>query len=448
MSNLSPLDQFRASDIVGCHDGHAIGAAQFLSTAHALARRLPGGAGCMNLCKDRLNFALGLAATLIKGNVTLLPPNQVPAVIDEIAARFGPVYCLVDNGTVTRHADFDMTRWPDAPPAPPDDPQIAGERSAITAFTSGSTGAPRPHARNWQSYVEGATALRAQLPIEPGSVFVATVPPQHMWGLEASILLALQSGGAIHSASPLLPADVCHTLAGIAGQRWLVTTPLHLRTLLKSGEPLPAITGVLSATAPLDAATAEAFEAKTGATVFEIYGTTETGALATRRPAREHIYRLLPGLNVHHHDGAPVICGGHVHHEVVVNDTLRKIDEHYFVLEGRVTDMVKIAGKRASLSALNLELAAIPGVVDGVFCVPPGDGANQRLQRLTAFVVAPQLKRADIIAALRKRLDPLFLPRPLHLVPALPRNASGKITQASLLKLMAETPATVETEDA
>lgn len=445
MSKLPLLNQFRTGDIVGWHDGQSISVACFLAAAHALAMRMPNDGRCMNLCKDRLNFALGLAAALIRGNVTLLPPNHVPAIIDDIAASFGPVYRLVDNHAASRHADIDLTHWPETTPSPQIDPQLVGERIAITAFTSGSTGTPSAHARNWRSYVEGATALRAQLPIEPGSVFVATVPPQHMWGLEASIMLALQSGGAIHSASPLLPADICHALAGISGQRWLVTTPLHLRTLLKSGEPLPAITGVLCATAPLDAATAQAFEAQTGATIYEIYGTTETGALATRRPAREHIYRLLAGLKVHHNQGTPVVHGGHVHDKVALNDTLRQIDEHYFVLEGRVTDMVKIAGKRASLSALNLELVAIPGVTDGVFCVPPGDDANQRL---TAFVVAPQLTRADIIAALRKRLDPLFLPRPLHLVPALPRHPSGKITRENLLRLMAESPTTVNTLDA
>lgn len=442
MSKLPLLDQFRTGDIVGWHDGDSISVARFLAAAHALAQRMPNDARCMNLCKDRLNFALGLAATLIRGNVTLLPPSHVPATIDDIAANFGPVYSLVDNHAASRHAGIDLACWPVTTPAPQIDPQLVGEQIAIMAFTSGSTGVPSAHARNWQSYVEGAVALRAQLPIDHGSIFVATVPPQHMWGLEASIMLALQSGGAIHSASPLLPADICHTLAGISGQRWLVTTPLHLRTLLKSGEPLPAITGVLSATAPLEADTAQAFEAQTGATIYEIYGTTETGALATRRPAREHIYRLLPGLKVHLNEGTPLVHGGHVHHKVALNDTLRKIDEHYFVLEGRVTDMIKIAGKRASLSALNLELVAIPGVVDGVFCVPPGDDSNQRL---TAFVVAPQLTRADIIAALRKRLDPLFLPRPLHLVPALPRQPSGKLTRDNLLQLMAESPTTVDT---
>jgi acyl-coenzyme A synthetase/AMP-(fatty) acid ligase len=55
--------------------------------------------------------------------------------------------------------------------------------------------------------------------------------------------------------------------------------------------------------------------------------------------------------------------------------------------------------------------------------------------RLTAFVVAPGLDRTAVLAALRERIDPVFLPRPLHLVDALPRNATGKLPRESLVAL-------------
>jgi acyl-coenzyme A synthetase/AMP-(fatty) acid ligase len=52
-----------------------------------------------------------------------------------------------------------------------------------------------------------------------------------------------------------------------------------------------------------------------------------------------------------------------------------------------------------------------------------------------AFVVAPGRARSQILAALRARLDPVFLPRPLVLVDALPRNATGKLPRAELRAL-------------
>ena len=95
--------------------------------------------------------------------------------------------------------------------------------------------------------------------------------------------------------------------------------------------------------------------------------------------------------------------------------------------------MVKIAGKRASLEALNRQLLGVRGVRDGVFFLPEARGA--RTARLAALVVAPGCAARDILAALRGRIDAVFLPRPLLIVDALPRNATGKLTREALLAL-------------
>ena len=92
---------------------------------------------------------------------------------------------------------------------------------------------------------------------------------------------------------------------------------------------------------------------------------------------------------------------------------------------------MKIAGKRTSLEALNAALARIEGVQDGAFYLR--DGAA----RLGALVVAPGRSARALRAALRQHIDPAFLPRPLHLVAALPRNENGKLTRQALLELVA-----------
>ncbi len=418
--------------VIGWHRDAALHGGAFVAAARALAGDMPAGVRCLNLCRDRLNFALGFAAALIRGNPTLLPPNQVPAVLNEIATDFGPVCCVSDHGkTASGDLCIDLSHWP-LPVHSAPVPLIACDQAAVIAFTSGTTGKPRPHARNWQSYAQGAMALRARLPIGPGAALLGTVPPQHMWGLEASVMLAFQAGCAIHSGTPLLPADVCAVLEQTAGERWLVTTPLHLRALVLSGAPLPRLAGVLTATAPLDINIAKAVEASTGCRIFEIYGTTETGAIATRATASTARYRFLRGVRAEISGTHARVAGGHVHALIELGDRLQNIKGAYFDLEGRASDMVKIGGKRASLSALNLELAAIPGVLDGVFHVPERASQNGRL---TAFVVAPGLTRDEIIAGLRKRIDPVFLPRPLIHVTQLPRNASGKLTRDSMSEL-------------
>jgi len=65
-----------------------------------------------------------------------------------------------------------------------------------------------------------------------------------------------------------------------------------------------------------------------------------------------------------------------------------------------------------------------------VFCL---DGEGGAVNRLAALVVAPGLREADVLAALRASIDPVFLPRPLRCVDKLPRNATGKLPRAALL---------------
>ena len=82
-------------------------------------------------------------------------------------------------------------------------------------------------------------------------------------------------------------------------------------------------------------------------------------------------------------------------------------------------------------------MLAIPGVRDGCFFLPDGDGGT--VARLAAFEVTDSLSAAEIAAALRERIDPVFLPRPLHLVERLPRNAAGKLPRTALQALLQQT---------
>ena len=58
------------------------------------------------------------------------------------------------------------------------------------------------------------------------------------------------------------------------------------------------------------------------------------------------------------------------------------------------------------------------------------------VQRVAALVVAPELDEAAVLAALREVVDPVYLPRPLKRVAALPRNATGKLPRGALLEAL------------
>jgi len=304
---------------------------------------------------------------------------------------------------------------------------------AVTGHTSGSTGTPAAHHKLLSSLrattALNAGAIRRLLPATAGGEppwIVATVPSQHMYGLELAALLPLLAGFAIHAAHPLFPADVALALAEVPVPRILVSTPVHLRSLLGSGVVLPPVEVVVSATAPLSRELAGEVESAFGARVLEMFGSTETCVFATRRTSLEEAWRPYPGIGLAPQAVGTLVTAPWLPEPTLLQDLLQVQPDGRFKVVGRNTDMVEVAGKRASLADLNRRLVALPGVQDGLIFQPEAQGAGV-VRRLAALVVAPGLTEHEIIELLRREVDPLFLPRPLVLVDALPRNDVGKI---------------------
>jgi acyl-coenzyme A synthetase/AMP-(fatty) acid ligase len=256
-----------------------------------------------------------------------------------------------------------------------------------------------------------------------------------MYGLESTVVLPMQGGLALHSGRPFYAADIAAELEALPRPRGLVTTPVHLRTLIGESAVLPPADFLVCATAPLSPQLAAAAEKRFAAALYEVYGCTEAGQVATRRTVKTSEWSALPGITLRKDEHGTWIKGGHVSGEVLLGDVIELRGRQCFLLHGRHGDLVNIAGKRTSLASLNFHLNSITGVRDGVFFMPEND--DGAVSRLTAFVVAPDLTRAALMQALRERIDPAFLPRPLYLVDALPRNATGKLPREALNALCA-----------
>jgi acyl-CoA synthetase (AMP-forming)/AMP-acid ligase II/3-hydroxymyristoyl/3-hydroxydecanoyl-(acyl carrier protein) dehydratase len=420
---------------IGWRDGRAIAWERFAASAAALSSALSGRRFCINLCEDRINFLLGFAAALIARATSLLPQSHAPEAINTLGETY-PDSVLIADGSCqgpTAPARIDITEWPVGPEIAAV-PEIPLDHAAIVAFTSGSTGAPQPHVKSWRSLTRASAAVKARLSIAPGSVLLGAVPAQHMWGFETTVMLPLQTGCAVAGGCPLLPAEIAAALRGIPAPRWLVATPLHLRACIAAGEALPPLAAIASATTPLTPELATAVEQRYGAPLIEVYGSTETGTLATRRPTQSAMFETVGGIELAVRADRAVARGGHLAEPMVLNDVLELQGSTRFILHGRTQDLVKIAGKRGSLVALNAELARVPGVEDSAIWLREDEGAQARV---VAFAVAPTTSAPAIMEHLRQRLDPVFLPRPLILVDRLPRNRASKLTQDSLRELAA-----------
>jgi len=234
-------------------------------------------------------------------------------------------------------------------------PQIDTNQRIAVVFTSGSTGTPQPHPKTWGALVSSMQAEAARLGLLHNTphTLIGTVPPQHMYGFESTVLMAWHSGNALSHAQPFYPADICQALAAVPTPRVLVSSPVHLRALLDAGLALPELALVVSATAPLSAHLAQDVEAGCHTPLMEIYGSTETGLIATRRPTQSEEWHLLPGIKLIA-DGASVrACGGHIETMIAMSDMLEPVSDEHFLLHGRMADLVNIAGKRHSLASLN-----------------------------------------------------------------------------------------------
>jgi len=420
-------------------EGQAVGVEAFLRDARALAALLPDRQHVLNVSTDRYRFAVGFAAALLRRQVSLLPPTITPDLLERLVAQYPDVYCLSDQPSgVEPMETVGFPQTAGGEPATTVIPVVPESQVAVIVFTSGSTGEPVAYRKTWGSLTRSARAEFARLDLRarPGMAVLGTVPPQHSYGLESTVLMVMQGGLALHARRPLLPADVRAELAALPRPRALVTTPVHLRALLAEADELPPADFLLCATAPLSPQLAAQAEARFGAPLYEIYGCTEAGQVATRRTVRSDEWRALPGVKMGSDSRGTWVKGGHVESEILLGDVIELRGRGRFMLHGRTADLVNIAGKRSSLAHLNYHLNSIEGVRDGTFVVPEQEG--EAVTRLTAYVVAPGLTNEALLRALRQRIDAVFLPRPIHFVDALPRNETGKLPQLALSRIQVE----------
>ena len=399
---------------------------RFLADACFVAGRLPDAAILVNACQDRYRFAVLFAACVVAGRTCLLTGDHSERAIDRVRLRFAGCESLGDE-ILDLPAPETMADWPP--------PEIPFSQRVAIVLTSGSTGEPAAVPKLWGELVvrSRAAASRFGLADEGAPALVGTIPPHHMYGFETTVLLPMHSGSASWCGPVFYPADIRAALQGVAGPRVLVTTPIHLRAMLEHALDRPP-EQVISATAPLDMVLANRAEALWGAPVLEIFGATELGSIASRRTVTDDAWILYPGLTLS--PGIDPLVEAPYAPATRLSDRIERLDDgRGFRLLGRSTDLVKLGGRRASLSGLTRILNRLDGVVDGVF-LAPDDLDRRPSARLIAVAVAPGRDAQSLLDALRREIDPIFLPRRLILCEALPRNTTGKLPRQALLDLV------------
>jgi len=418
-----------------------VNAGEFLGHVTALASLLPDASYVLNLCENRYLFMVGFCAAIVRGQTNLLAPNKTLGTQEALLSRYQNAQVLHDGvETIPGCHEVNVNGLSLRHPAVYDIPEIDLVFPAAITFTSGSTGDSKPNLKSWATFVE-STEINARYMLLHDDRLVselATVPGQHMWGMETSILLPLMRRVCVSDTQPLFPQDICKALFELPAPRLLVSTPFHLRAIMLSGLTFPPVDSILCATAPLSQELARDVESAFSGKLQEIYGCSEAGSMSCRSTSESDIWTIFSGVHFNPDEHGYWAVGEHLPASILLQDRLDKLDDRHFRLLGRSDDMIEIGGKRGSLLEMNKILQNIPGVVDGAIFLPDEEKLINRL--VAAVVLAPGISKDTISTHFRQRVDPVFVPRPIHVVASLPREPNGKLPRAKLLALLRASP--------
>jgi acyl-coenzyme A synthetase/AMP-(fatty) acid ligase len=388
------------------------------------------------LFQQRHHFLIGLLAVAMRQGQAVLPPNLAEITLKNLKNELPNLWVFGDElpkgldkqPQITSTQIDDIIQRVKQSSQPFEHQKLedileAIQNSEIWLYTSGSTGKPKKIIKTWDNMIRSAELAIDRFDLMHPCYIVATVPSQHMFGLETSLFWPLFSKASLWFDRPIFPEDVISALSQSSTQpALLVSTPLHVKKLLAFELEWPKhLSRLLSATAPLTKTLAQQLESAFKVDVFEVYGSSETASIASRQTTHTDLWQTYKAVTFKHDKNKhyAVKTPGLTHYERL-NDQIEPLDKQHFKLGKRDSDLIKVAGKRTSLTELNNHLQSIPGIIEGVFIQSPS------AERLTIFIVSSMTKM-DISCELRKRIDPAFLPRPIIYLKTLPRSTVGKI---------------------
>ena len=365
------------------------------------------------MCRNHRSFVLGLLA------------------LSRLGADVTPLSCDLPAAVLERYSLSRVLREEDcAGRAFVKLPRVrAGQLVVLTSGTTGIAKGVRRRPGVFQ-LLPIAAGLLGGLPLRRGRPLILAIPLYHGYGL-ACLALGLALGAPLvlrrrYDVGPLLKG--CQR--GV-----LVTVPTLLARWLRSGPVVPPLDGVITGSAPLEAGLCRELLERLGPFLFNLYGSSEAGVVSLAGPEQllqspGCVGRPLPGNEVRLLEGRILVRGPLAPAGWFETGDLGRWDEHgnLFVC-GRADSMIVSGGENVYPSELEDALREHP-LVEDVAVVAVEDADFGR--RLAAAVVAA-VGEAELLEWLRERLERHKLPRSIHRLEVIPRNALGKVDRRELL---------------
>jgi acyl-CoA synthetase (AMP-forming)/AMP-acid ligase II len=426
----------------------------FARDVAALAGRLGPAQGRRWIVADAnaYRLAVGIFGVLHAGADAVLPANLGAGHITGLAGQAAGIITGEQDlaklaGALPPHG-HDATTMTRAPSLGPLDPAQA----RVILHTSGTTGVPVAVEKPLRCLEAEMTAQTLREPLPVGSTVVATVPPYHIYGLLFRVLWPLATGRPFAAATIAYPEQLM-----AAAVRWpgctLISSPAFLKRAVEALDldRLHQDLGpVFSSGGPLPPSVAATYNARLATPIIEVYGSTETGGIATRsvvNAAAPPPWKPLPMVDVKATDTGHLLA---VRSPFLsadgwfqTSDRAELLDDGGFVLQGRADRVAKVEDHRVSLPEIDQRLCD-NALVEAARTVVLAQGPSAR-QVLGAVIVLPdagwqQLAdtgalRTELTAMLRPYYAAAVLPRRWRFVRQIPEDARGKTNDAALAAL-------------
>jgi acyl-coenzyme A synthetase/AMP-(fatty) acid ligase len=311
----------------------------------------------------------------------------------------------------------------------------------VYLFTGGSTGTPRVWSKSPRNLLLEAANLAKTFNIRPADIILASVPPNHIYGLLYSVLLPLVSGAGVSARTPVYPNEIIQAAIDTRATV-LVSIPAHYRAM----QPAPLAKGRIHTAFSSAGALSEQddleFHQSTGIVVTEIYGSTETGGIAYRRRSAgvadlqsfAYVDVKIEGERLRvRSDFLSAELQRDAEGFFSTADRVAPAHPRGFEILGRTDGIVKVGGKRVDLAEVRQAILAVVGVKDAyVFSMPVKSGReNEIIAVLTGWI-----NGGRVMGELKSALPPYALPRSIKVVDQIPRSATGKIKREAIEKLV------------
>lgn len=410
-------------------------------SSHLVDHAYAGQTILMAVSSDRYAFAVALFAAWAQGISVALPPNTRPETLAQIQQA-------AQARTMIHDMDFDggvhIDAWvSDDGVLKPETSEAAAPQSlyawpsdavVATLFSSGTTGGTPTAAPKCTAQLLGEARMLADTLFPKGARVVSTVHPGHIYGLLYSVLAPLMCDGSFIRETPFFPESVSAAVAKHQSDV-LVSVPAHLATF-ESIEPkhFDSLTRIISSTAPLKEALATRTLERFTLDVTEVLGSSETGGMAMRLFPSNHAWTPLSGVTLRaDDDGRLWVDSPYLSSSLprpYCSAERVEFKGNSFVYLGRMDGVIKIGGRRISLSDMEACVLEVDGVNDAALAVDDAGGLHGK--RLQLAVVADHSNKTAIVEHLRQYFEASTLPRRIRFVQKLPREANGKLQRARL----------------